>query len=74
MRKLGLFGLNVLEEYGGAEVTTRRDDFEELRAAGLAGGSERILYCAMCCSFRDREQKLRFCRAWTGERAGASVS
>jgi len=65
MQKLGLFGLNVPEEYGGANVdyTTFALVFEELSKGwlGLAGvlGTHSVL-CDVLVRFATDEQKRRF--------------
>jgi alkylation response protein AidB-like acyl-CoA dehydrogenase len=65
MAEMGLFGLNVPEEYGGAEVdsTTLAMVFEELSRGwlGLAGvvGSHSVL-CDVLARFGTKEQKQRF--------------
>ena len=58
MRKMGLFGLNVPEEYGGAEIdfTTFAMIFEELSRGWLGlGGCHRHAFGAVRCadSFRN---------------------
>ncbi len=77
MRKMGLFGLNVPEEYGGAEVdyTTLRDDLRGTfaRLAG-PGRRNRNAFGAVRCAaaLRDRRTEARdFFRALaSGERRG----
>jgi len=76
MRKLGLFGLNVPEEYGGANVdyTTFAMVFEELSKGwlGLAGviGTHSVL-CDVLVRFGTEEQKRRFLPGLaSGERRG----
>jgi alkylation response protein AidB-like acyl-CoA dehydrogenase len=65
MQKMGLFGLNVPEEFGGAEVdyTTFAMIFEELARGwlGLAGiiGTHSVL-CDVLIRFGTAEQKQRF--------------
>jgi alkylation response protein AidB-like acyl-CoA dehydrogenase len=65
MQKMGLFGLNVPEEFGGAEVdyTTFAMIFEELARGwlGLAGiiGTHSVL-CDVLIRFGTTEQKQRF--------------
>jgi len=76
MRNIGLFGLNVPERYGGAEVdtTTFAIIFEELSRGwlGLAGiiGTHSVL-CDVLNRFGTEPQKLRFLPGLaTGERRG----
>src|ERR1700722_7966923 len=76
MRKMGLFGLNVPEEYGGAEIdfTTFAMIFEELSRGwlGLAGviGPHSVL-CDVLIRFGTEEQKRRFLPGLaSGERRG----
>ena len=76
MRKMGLFGLNVPEEYGGANVdyTTFAMVFEELSKGwlGLAGviGTHSVL-CDVLVRFATPEQKRRFLPGLArGERRG----
>jgi alkylation response protein AidB-like acyl-CoA dehydrogenase len=76
MRKMGLFGLNVPEEYGGAEIdfTTFAMIFEELSRGwlGLAGviGTHSVL-CDVLIRFGTEEQKRRFLPGLaSGERRG----
>jgi len=76
MRKLGLFGLNVPERYGGAEVdyTTFAMVFEELSKGwlGLAGviGTHSVL-CDVLVRFGSESQKERFLPGLArGERRG----
>ena len=76
MRKMGLFGLNVPEEYGGAGVdyTTIAMIFEELSRGwlGLAGviGTHSVL-CDVLIRYGAEEQKRRFLPALaSGERRG----
>ncbi len=76
MRKMGLFGLNVPEEYGGANVdyTTFAMVFEELSKGwlGLAGviGTHSVL-CDVLVRFGTEEQKRRFLPGLaSGERRG----
>src|SRR5579862_4031826 len=65
MRKMGLFGLNVPEQYGGANVdyTTFAMVFEELSKGwlGLAGviGTHSVL-CDVLVRFGTEEQKRRY--------------
>ena len=76
MRKIGLFGLNVPERYGGAEVdsTTFAMIFEELSRGwlGLAGviGTHSVL-CDVLNRFGTEPQRQRFLPGLaTGERRG----
>lgn len=76
MRTMGLFGLNVPEEYGGAEIdfTTFAMIFEELSRGwlGLAGviGTHSVL-CDVLIRFGTEEQKKRFLPGLaSGERRG----
>ncbi|HYL34297.1 MAG TPA: acyl-CoA dehydrogenase family protein [Bryobacteraceae bacterium] len=76
MRKIGLFGLNVPEEYGGAGVgyATFAMVFEELARGwlGLAGviGTHSVL-CDVLLRFGTEEQKRRFLPGLaSGERRG----
>jgi alkylation response protein AidB-like acyl-CoA dehydrogenase len=76
MRKMGLFGLNVPEVYGGAEIdfTTFAMIFEELSRGwlGLAGviGTHSVL-CDVLIRFGTEEQKRRFLPGLaSGERRG----
>lgn len=76
MRTMGLFGLNVPEEYGGAEIdfTTFAMIFEELSRGwlGLAGilGTHSVL-CDVLIRFGTTEQKRRFLPGLaSGERRG----
>jgi alkylation response protein AidB-like acyl-CoA dehydrogenase len=76
MRKMGLFGLNVPEEYGGANVdyTTFAMVFEELSKGwlGLAGviGTHSVL-CDVLVRFGTEEQKRTFLPGLgRGERRG----
>src|SRR5207302_890909 len=76
MQKIGLFGLNVPEEYGGGDVdfTTFAMVFEELSRAwlGLAGviGTHSVL-CDVLNLFGSAEQKRRFLPGLaSGERRG----
>ncbi|HTS49515.1 MAG TPA: acyl-CoA dehydrogenase family protein [Bryobacteraceae bacterium] len=76
MRKMGLFGLNVPEEYGGANVdyTTFAMVFEELSKGwlGLAGviGTHSVL-CDVLVRFGTEEQKRSFLPGLaSGERRG----
>src|SRR5579862_414307 len=76
MRKMGLFGLNVPEQYGGANVdyTTFAMVFEELSKGwlGLAGviGTHSVL-CDVLVRFGTEEQKRRFLPGLAnGERRG----
>ena len=76
MRTLGLFGLNVPEEFGGAEIdfTTFAMIFEELSRGwlGLAGviGTHSVL-CDVLIRFGTKEQKRRFLPGLaSGERRG----
>ena len=58
MKELGLFGLNIPEEYGGAEWTTRHSpsSSKSCPADGwaLPASSGRIWCCATCCPLRHR--------------------
>ena len=76
MRKMGLFGLNVPEVYGGSEIdfTTFAMIFEELSRGwlGLAGviGTHSVL-CDVLVRFGTEEQKQRFLPGLaSGERRG----
>jgi alkylation response protein AidB-like acyl-CoA dehydrogenase len=76
MQKIGLFGLNVPESYGGADVdsTTFAMIFEELSRGwlGLAGviGTHSVL-CDVLTRFGNDEQKRRFLPGLaSGERRG----
>jgi alkylation response protein AidB-like acyl-CoA dehydrogenase len=76
MRKMGLFGLNVPEEFGGAEIdfTTFAMIFEELSRGwlGLAGviGTHSVL-CDVLVRFGTEDQKKRFLPGLaSGERRG----
>jgi alkylation response protein AidB-like acyl-CoA dehydrogenase len=76
MRTMGLFGLNIPEEYGGAGVdtTTLCMVFEEISRGwlGLAGilGSNSVL-CDVLVRFGTDEQKRRFLPSMvTGEKRG----
>jgi len=76
MQKIGLFGLNVPEQYGGGEIdfTTFAMVFEELSRAwlGLAGviGTHSVL-CDVVNHFGTEEQKKKFLPGLaTGERRG----
>ncbi|HLK18556.1 MAG TPA: acyl-CoA dehydrogenase family protein [Bryobacteraceae bacterium] len=76
MRAMGLFGLNVPEEFGGAEAdfTTFARIFEELSRGwlGLAGilGTHSVL-CDVLIRFGTEEQKKRFLPGLaSGERRG----
>src|SRR5260370_7859237 len=76
MRKMGLFGLNVPEEYGGADVdyTTFAMIFEELSRGwlGLAGviGTHSVL-CDVLIRYGTQEQKRRILPGLaSGERRG----
>lgn len=76
MQKMGLFGLNVPEEYGGADVdyTTFAMIFEELSRGwlGLAGiiGTHSVL-CDVLLRFGTEEQKRKFLPGLAaGERRG----
>ena len=76
MKKMGLFGLNVPEQYGGADLdtTTFTMIFEELARGwlGLAGvvGSHSVL-CDVLNRFGTTEQKERFLPGLaSGERRG----
>src|SRR5271167_5130295 len=76
MRKIGLFGLNVPERYGGADVdtTTFAMIFEELAKGwlGLAGviGTHSVL-CDVLMRFGTAEQKQKFLPGLAaGERRG----
>jgi len=76
MKKLGLFGLNTPEEYGGTPVdsTTFVMIFEELSRAwmGLAGVlGTHLVMCDVLARFGTDEQKRRFLPALaTGENRG----
>jgi alkylation response protein AidB-like acyl-CoA dehydrogenase len=65
MKEMGLFGLNIPEDYGGAEVdnTTFAMVFEEISRGwlGLAGvlGSNSVM-CDVLVRFGNEEQKRRF--------------
>src|SRR5690348_3191602 len=76
MQQMGLFGLNIPEEYGGAGVdtTTFAMIFEEISKGwlGLAGviGSNSVM-CDVLVRFGTAEQKRRFLPAMaTGEKRG----
>ena len=76
MKEMGLFGLNIPEEYGGANVdtTTFAMVFEEIARGwmGLAGviGSHSVM-CDVLAHFGTEEQKRRFLPSMaTGERRG----
>ena len=76
MKKMGLFGLNVPEEYGGAAVdyTTFAMIFEEISRGwlGLAGviGSHSVM-CDVVVRFGTEEQKRRFLPGMaSGEKRG----
>jgi alkylation response protein AidB-like acyl-CoA dehydrogenase len=76
MRQMGLFGLNIPEEYGGAGVDTATFAmvFEEISKGwlGLAGviGSNSVM-CDVVVRFGTGEQKRRFLPAMaTGEKRG----
>jgi alkylation response protein AidB-like acyl-CoA dehydrogenase len=76
MKEMGLFGLNIPEEYGGADVdnTTFAMVFEEISKGwlGLAGilGSNSVM-CDVLVRFGTEEQKRRFLPEMaTGERRG----
>jgi len=76
MKEMGLFGLNIPEQYGGAEVdaTTFAMVFEEISRGwlGLAGiiGSHSVM-CDVLARFGTEEQKRRFLPDLaTGERRG----
>jgi alkylation response protein AidB-like acyl-CoA dehydrogenase len=76
MKKMGLFGLNIPEEYGGAGVdsTTFAMIFEEISRGwlGLAGviGSNSVM-CDVVGRFGTEEQKQRFLPGMaTGEKRG----
>jgi len=76
MREMGLFGLNIPEEYGGADVdtTTFAMIFEEISLGwlGLAGviGTHSVM-CDVVARFGTAEQKTRFLPSMaTGERRG----
>jgi alkylation response protein AidB-like acyl-CoA dehydrogenase len=76
MREMGLFGLNIPEEYGGAGVdtTTFAMIFEEISRGwlGLAGviGSNSVM-CDVVVRFGTEEQKRRFLPGMaTGEKRG----
>jgi alkylation response protein AidB-like acyl-CoA dehydrogenase len=76
MKEMGLFGLNIPEQYGGAEVdtTTFAMVFEEISKGwlGLAGiiGSHSVM-CDVLARFGTEEQKRRFLPDLaTGEKRG----
>ncbi len=76
MKEMGLFGLNIPEKYGGAEVdnTTFAMVFEEISRGwlGLAGviGSNSVM-CDVLVRFGTEEQKSRFLpRMAAGEKRG----
>src|SRR5271169_2678476 len=76
MKEMGLFGLNIPEEYGGADVdtTTFAMIFEEIARGwlGLAGviGSNSVM-CDVVSHFGTEEQKRRFLPGMaTGEKRG----
>jgi len=76
MKEMGLFGLNVPEEYGGAEVntTTFAMIFEEISRGwlGLAGvlGTHSVM-CDVVARFASEEQKRRFLPGMaSGEKRG----
>ena len=76
MQEMGLFGLNIPEEYGGAGVdtTTMAMIFEEISRGwlGLAGviGSNSVM-CDVVVRFATEEQKRRFLPSMaTGEKRG----
>jgi alkylation response protein AidB-like acyl-CoA dehydrogenase len=76
MKEMGLFGLNIPEEYGGADVdsTTFAMVFEEISRGwlGLAGiiGTHSVM-CDVLSRFGTEEQKRRFLPAMaTGEKRG----
>jgi alkylation response protein AidB-like acyl-CoA dehydrogenase len=76
MKEMGLFGLNIPENYGGADVdtTTFAMVFEEISRGwlGLAGilGSNSVM-CDVLVRFGTEEQKRRFLPAMaTGEKRG----
>ena len=76
MKEMGLFGLNIPEQYGGAEVdtTTFAMVFEEISRGwlGLAGiiGSHSVM-CDVLVRFGTEEQKRRFLPDLaTGEKRG----
>ncbi len=76
MKEMGLFGLNIPEEYGGAGVdsTTFAMIFEEISRGwlGLAGviGSNSVM-CDVVARFATEEQKRRFLPGMaTGEKRG----
>lgn len=76
MREMGLFGLNIPEEYGGAAVdtTTFAMIFEEISLGwlGLAGviGTHSVM-CDVLARFGNAEQKSRFLPSMaTGEKRG----
>ena len=76
MKEMGLFGLNIPEQYGGADVdtTTFAMVFEEISRGwlGLAGviGSNSVI-CDVLVRFGTEEQKRRFLPTMaTGERRG----
>jgi alkylation response protein AidB-like acyl-CoA dehydrogenase len=76
MKEMGLFGLNIPEEYGGADVdnTTFAMVFEEIAKGwlGLAGilGSNSVM-CDVLVRFGTEEQKRRFLPEMsTGEKRG----
>ena len=69
MGRLGLFGLNIPEEYGGADAgyTTFAAVFEELARAwlGLSGIlATHLVLCDILKSFGTPEQKQRFLLLW----------
>ena len=76
MQEMGLFGLNIPEEYGGAgmDTTTFAMVFEEISKGwlGLAGviGSNSVM-CDVVVRFGTEEQKRRFLPGMaTGEKRG----
>ena len=80
MKEMGLFGVNIPEQYGGANVdtTTFAMIFEELSRGwlGLAGvlGSNSVM-CDVLVHFGTEEQKQRFLPSMaTGEMRGGVVS
>jgi alkylation response protein AidB-like acyl-CoA dehydrogenase len=76
MKEMGLFGLNIPEEYGGSDIdsTTFAMIFEEISRGwlGLAGviGSNSVM-CDVVARFGTEEQKRRFLPGMaTGEKRG----
>ncbi|MGI8745015.1 MAG: acyl-CoA dehydrogenase family protein [Bryobacteraceae bacterium] len=81
MEQMGLFGLNVPEEYGGAEMdyTTFATVFEELARGwlGLAGVlGTHLVVCDIITRFATSDQKRRYLPilARAGKRAGLCLS